>query len=206
MPLERLDGAEQAARFVSIGDCRAVDGLGSDNRFAKVGGNVPLGAGRCDGVAKYLVACAAQALGDFVAALALHVAEHHQQFLRGDGGDGAPADGLVDEAQQPAELLHGESGAALPLDLHQPFVGNRLEAVGRRHGSGEAVQLDLLGRVFALRQNLAGGVALLAGVGKAGVGINAEGQRPLLGHVAIVHPPIAPAIGRHIQKQPIAIG
>jgi len=174
--------------------------LGRNERAAQVGGDITLGAGGGDGVAEYLAACAAQPLGRLVAAFVFHLAEHYQQFLRGNGGDGAFADGPVDEVQQPAQFLHGDGGAALALDLRQPFVGHRLEAVGRRDSRRDPFQLDLLGGIVAARQNLAGRVALLAGFGKASVGINAERQRLLLAKMAIVHPPVAAAIGSDIEE------
>jgi len=82
MALERLDRAQQAARLGRAGDRRAVDRPGRDQRAAQVGGDVALGACRGDGVAEYLAARAAQPLGGLMAALAFHLAQHHQQLLR----------------------------------------------------------------------------------------------------------------------------
>ena len=72
---------------------------------------------------------AAKPLGGFVAALALHLAQHDQDLLREDGCDGALAKRFIYEIEQPAQLLHGDGGAAFALDLHEPFFGNRLETV-----------------------------------------------------------------------------
>ena len=69
MPLERLDSAEQAARYIGAGDRRPVDGLGHNERAAKIGGNVAFGAGRYYGVAENLAASAAKPLRCLVAAV-----------------------------------------------------------------------------------------------------------------------------------------
>lgn len=99
MPFERLDGAKQATCFLGTGDCGAVDRLGRDQCAAQVGGNVAFSAGRGDGVAEHLAACAAEPLGRLLLSPALHLAQHDHQLLSGDRCDGALADGLVDEVR-----------------------------------------------------------------------------------------------------------
>lgn len=55
-----------------------------------------------------------------------------------------------------------------------------LGAVGRGDGRRDLFQSNLLLRIVAAHHNLPGCVPLLAGFGKAGVGIDAERQRILL--------------------------
>lgn len=105
-----------------------------------------------------------------------------------------------DEVQELAQLLHGDGGTALKLDLDQLFVGNRIEAVGCGDRCRDAFKLDLLGGIGAACQKLPGCIPLLAGLGEADIGIDAERQRLLLAEIAIVHAPIASAIGSGVEK------
>ena len=86
------------------------------------------------------------------------------------------------------------------------LVSDGIEAVGRSDSGCNPLQLDPLGRIAVPRQHLPSGITLRPCLGKAGIGLDAKGERLLLAQIAIVHAPVSTARRRHEQIEPVRIG
>jgi hypothetical protein len=173
---------------------------------SEVHGHVTFGASRGDCISEDLAAGAAEPPRRFVLPFLFHFAKGEQQFRGRNGADWPLANGLVDEADQPPFLLHGDGGATLFFDLREIFLRHSLEAACGRDTSGNALKFRLLARVVSAGEHLARSVALLACICEADRRPPSKRKRLLLAKVAVVHPPAAGARRRDFQIKSVAIG
>jgi hypothetical protein len=118
-----------------------------------------------------------------------------KQFMRVIAAIGRlPSDSMMKSSSQRSFfIVTPERPFALDFTSHSSATA--LKLLARGDGGGDLFQLDLSAGSSPRARYLAGGVALFAGLGKAGIGPYPERQRLLFAKVAIVHAPVAAAIG-----------
>ena len=116
------------------------------------------------------------------------------------------AEKRIDHLQQPPHLAERNVGTLLAGDLDEPFLGDTLEGDVLVDLRAELATLLLDGRIDAVGQHLASGIAPGACVGEAHLRPDAEREGLVLAEPAIAQPPVFCAVGHDEEEQGALVG
>ncbi len=205
MTVVSVNGSQQRTDGRRIRDCGPMLHLRRGKCPPEIGRRVPLRATSRNGVSKYLATCASEATRRFVAPPRFDTTQGAQEFGRTDFSERPLSDNGIGQFKKPLCLVECRLGSAFAPELVEPFVSYGPECIFVCNLRGDLVELPLGGRICAASNLLFSFVFFRARFGKRDRRIDAKGQSASLPKPAIIHPPVAGAIGSDEQIQPSAV-